>query len=88
VVHQRLRLGDTHPLDRHCHHDTGQARARLAHDQRVHRRAGSGQLGGQIWEAGGQAGRARVAAELGPELRIDQESLDQLGRQRGVAISG
>jgi hypothetical protein len=88
MVHDRLRLGDAHPLDRHRHHDTGQARARLAHDQRVHRCTGSGHLGGQVGEPGGQAGRGRVAAELGPEPGVDQEALDQLGRERAVAISG
>jgi hypothetical protein len=87
VVHQRLRFADAHPLDRHRHHDTGQARARLADDERVHRPARSGQ-GGQVGEPGGQAGGSRIAAELGPELGVDQEPLDQLAHERVVAISG
>jgi hypothetical protein len=88
VVHERLRLGDADPLDRHRHHDAAQAGARLAHDQRVHPSAGYRQLSGQVGEPGGQAGGGRVAAELGPEPRVDQEPLDQLGRDRSVPISG
>jgi hypothetical protein len=46
VVHQRPRFADADALDRDRHHDTGQARARLADDQRVHGPGRSGQLGG------------------------------------------
>jgi hypothetical protein len=88
MAHERLRLADAHPLDRHRHHDTGQARARLAHDQRVHGCTGFAHLGGQVGEPGGQAGRGRVAAELGPEPGVYQEALDEVGRERGVSISG
>jgi hypothetical protein len=88
VVHQRPRFAHAHTLDRHRHHDAGQARARLAHDQRVHRTGRAAQLGGQVGEPGGQAGRGRVASELGAEPGVDQEPLDELAREHVVPISG
>jgi hypothetical protein len=88
VVHQRLRFADAHPLDSDRHDDAGEARARLAHDQRVHRPRGSAELGGQLGEPGGLACRSRVAPELRAEPGVDQETLDQLARERFVPISG
>jgi hypothetical protein len=88
VMHQRPCFAHAHPLDRHGHHDTGQARARLADDQRVHRSRRPGQFGGQVGEPGSVAGRGRIAAELRPERRVDQEPLDQLARSGVVAVSG
>jgi hypothetical protein len=88
VVHERPRFTDAHAFYRHRHHYTGQARARLAHDQRVHRPGRAAQLGGQVGEPGGQAGRGRVAPELGAEPRVDQEALDQLAREHLGPIIG
>jgi hypothetical protein len=88
VMHELFGLRYAHPFDGHRHDDAGQARARLAHDQGVHRAAGPGELGGQIGKPGGHARRDWIAPELGPELGVDEQPFDQLARARVVAISG
>ena len=88
VVHQRSGLRHADSLDRHRHHDAREARARLAHDQRVHRAGGSGELCGEVGKARLHGRGGRVAPKLGTEPRVDQEPLDQLAREHVVAISG
>jgi hypothetical protein len=84
VLHERLSLGEAHALDRHGHHDAGEARPRLANHQRVHGTAGPGQLGGEFGQARRHTGGGRIVAELGAEHRVHEEPLDQLV----LAISG
>jgi len=88
VVNQRLRLPDAHPLDRHGHHDAGEARPRFPDDQGVHRSPRPGELGGELGQPCRRTRPRGVEPELGAELRIDEQPLDQLAGGVVLPISG
>jgi hypothetical protein len=88
VLDQGLGFRDADPLDRHRHRDAGEARARLARGERVERPGGSGELVGKVGHSGRDAGGDRIAPELGSELGVDQQPLDQPARACVVPLSG
>jgi hypothetical protein len=74
-------LVDADALHRGGHHHAGQARLRLALVERHHRLAGAHRhLVGELVEPRLAARARRVAPELGPERRVAEQALDQLGR--------
>ena len=81
VRHHVLReLVDPHALHGGGHHHAGEAGARLADVERVHRLARAElHLLGQALEAGLAAGGRRIAAEAVAERRVREQPLDQLG---------
>ena len=75
-------LVDAHALHGGGHHHAGQAGARLADVERVHRLARADlHLLGEALEPGLAAGERGVAAEAVAERRIGEQALDQLARR-------
>src|SRR5262249_3974608 len=77
-----------HPdrLDRGGHEQAGQAGARLAHVERLHRPL-TGQLLAELVEPGGAGHGGRLATEPGPELGVQQDALEQgCGALGGVRL--
>jgi hypothetical protein len=89
AAEQATQLDDADALGGHRHDDAGEARLRFAQLERVHGVARSRKLLSESLQAERVAGRERIAAELGAEGRVEEQSLDELrGAGRLVPVSG
>jgi hypothetical protein len=79
---QSLRLGHPNPLDGHRHHNPSQTRTRLPQLQRLHRLTRPPQISRQARQPSRRTHPRRIAPELSPKLRINQQPLNQI-RKRG-----